>query len=144
MRSLYIMNKKSAILFLLVVAMLCPASVQAQERDPFFPDGPRSGPTASASQDTTWGRDPFSRHFEGKPSPLQPVRGVIDRIRGKALTGIIHSKQVRVAIIGGETYREGSMVGDQKLVDIKKRSVVLMNGSGGYDEVFLDDFSIRK
>jgi hypothetical protein len=51
---------------------------------------------------------------------------------------------VRVAIIGGETYREGSMVGDQKLVDIKKRSVVLMNGSGGYDEVFLDDFSIRK
>jgi len=124
--------------------MFCAASIQAQDRDPFFPDGQRSAPTATAPQDTTWGRDPFSRPFEGKPSVLQPVRGLIDRVRGKGLTGIIYGKQARVAIIGGETYQEGSMVGDQKLVDVKRRSVVLMNGSGSYEEVFLDDFSIRK
>lgn len=145
MRSAGINGMRNIILLIaFTVCALGASAAGAQDRDPFFPDGQRSAPTATAPQDANWGRDPFSRPFEGKPSALQPVRGMIDRIRGKSLTGIIYGKQARVAIIGGETYQEGSMVGDQKLVDIKRRSVVFMNGSGSYEEVFLEDFSIRK
>jgi hypothetical protein len=66
------------------------------------------------------------------------------RGRARTLTGIIYGKNVRLAIIGGETLGEGSMVGEQKLVDIRRRSVVLMNPAGGSEEIFLENFSIRK
>jgi hypothetical protein len=36
------------------------------------------------------------------------------------------------------------MIGDQKLRDIRTRSVVLMNSAGNTEEMFLEDFSIRK
>jgi hypothetical protein len=72
------------------------------------------------------------------------ARGVLDLIGGRNLTGIIYSKHVRVAIIGGEALKEGSMVGDQKIVDIRRRSIVLQNSAGSREEVFLEDFSIRK
>jgi hypothetical protein len=139
-----IMNKKPAILYLLVVSMFCSVSLRAQEQDPFFPSGPRSSETGSVPPGPGWGRDPFTRPFEGKNTLLQPVSGLADRIRGFRLTGIIYGKGDRIAIIGGEAYREGSMVGDRRLVDVKKRSVVLMNAGGSREELFIEDFSIRK
>jgi hypothetical protein len=128
-----------------VVWMTTASTVWTQERDPFFPSGPRSAVTMSAPRDSNWGRDPFSRPFEETTrSPASSVRSVLDLIGGRNLTGIIYSKDARVAIIGGEALKEGSMVGDQKVVDIRRRSVILQNSAGSREEVFLEDFSIRK
>ncbi len=71
-------------------------------------------------------------------------KGTGGRAARSGLTGIIYSKHGRVAIIGGEALREGSMVGDKRLADIRKKSVVLMNASGGREEVFLEDFSMGR
>jgi hypothetical protein len=109
-----------------------------QERDPFFGDGPRSTSTSSSQGNGEWGRDPFARPFEGTAATLTA------RAPEKKLTGIIYGKNERIAIIGGEMVREGSMVGDQKLMSIHKRSIVLMNSTGNSEEIFLENFSIRK
>lgn len=109
-----------------------------QERDPFFGDGPRSSSTSTSQGNGEWGRDPFARPFEGTAATQ------VTRAPEKKLTGIIYGKDERIAIIGGELVREGSMVGDQKLVSIGRRSIVLMNSTGGTEEVFLENFSVRK
>jgi len=109
-----------------------------QERDPFFDEGPRSSVTITSKDSGEWGRDPFAKPFEGAaiaPSIQAPM---------KKLTGIIYSKNDRIAIIGGELVREGNMVGGQKLTSIHERSIVLMNSMGGSEEIFLENFSIRK
>jgi hypothetical protein len=116
-------------------------SAWAEEKDPFFSGNPRSAASGSVSQERDWGRDPFNKPFEGKP---QPPTTPGDQTRGKGLTGIIYGKNARFAIIGGETYKEGSRIDDRKLVDIRRHSVVFMNDAGGREEVFLEDFSIRK
>jgi hypothetical protein len=120
-----------------------------EEKDPFYP-GSRpaakvpantSASTAVSSGTSTWGRDPFSNPFGGK-APATKVSASASR--GKGLTGIIYSPDVRLAIINGEMFREGSMLGEKKLVDIRMRSVVFLNAAGGQEEEFLEDFSIRK
>lgn len=110
-----------------------------QERDPFFGDRPRSSGTIT-SQDSSgkWGRDPFSKPFEGT------LAAPATRAPEKKVTGIIYGKDVRIAIIGGEIVKEGSMVGDQKLMNIRKSSIVLMSRTGSTEEIFLENFSIRK
>lgn len=109
-----------------------------QERDPFFGEGPRSAGTITSQGSGEWGRDPFSKPFEGT------ANAPATRAPEKKLTGIIYGKNDRIAIIGGELVREGSKVGDQKLMNIRKRSIVLMNSTGGTEEIFLENFSIRK
>lgn len=109
-----------------------------QERDPFFGDRPRSSVTITSQDSGEWGRDPFAKPFEG--TAVAPVM----RAPEKKLTGIIFGKDVRIAIIGGELVKEGSMIGDQKLMSIRKRSIVLMNSTGSTEEIFLENFSIRK
>jgi len=136
-RILYISIISTAAAFLNIAL----AQQAEPDRDPFFSTGRISSETTSVPRDNDWGRDPFSRPFEGKGQTLPAPLG---RIRGKNLTGIIYSNNIRYAIIGGEAVREGSMIGDQKLVDVRKRSVILMNGGGSREEVFLEDFSIRK
>jgi hypothetical protein len=113
------------------------------ERDPFYPSADRPGVTAprpSGTGERSWGRDPFNNPLAGKaivhkghPSP-----------GNRMLTGIIYSKDVRVAIFGGETYQEGSKVGDRKLAEIRMRSVVLVSVAGQKEEVFLEDFTMNK
>jgi len=136
---------------IIVVLILSGAAVwgAAEENDPFFP-GNRpavkvpantSASTAVTSGTTTWGRDPFSNPFAGKAPAAKVPAGAS---RGKGLTGIIYSPDVRLAIINGEMFREGSMLGEKKLVDIRMRSVVFLNAAGGQEEEFLEDFSIRK
>lgn len=127
-----------AILWLMVLSIFGSVGIAAEEKDPFFPAGPRSVGSASVPQGNEWGRDPFARPFEGKPQTA--VTGTAAR----GLTGIICSKKNCIAIIGGETYRVGSMVNGQKLVDIRRRSVMLMSSSGSREEMFLEDFSMRK
>lgn len=130
---------------LIIVWVLEGSAGWAEEQDPFFPSGPRSVATVSSPQENNWGRDPFSRPFEETSRSLVPSASrVLDLIGGRNLTGIIYSKHARVAIIGGEALKEGSMVGDKKLVDIRRRSIVLQNSAGSREEVFLEDFSIQK
>jgi hypothetical protein len=140
------MGKKIFLIIIMITAACSTVALAqgtASDRDPFYPSEQR-GPAVPAPSPagSDWGRDPFNSPFAGK-GPVQQQ----DQNRGgrtKILTGIVYGKNVRLAIIGGETLREGSMVGEQKLVDIRKRSVVLMNPAGGSEEIFLEDFSIRK
>ena len=128
---------------LLIICTTCVlgASVTlSQEKDPFFPGGERSAVTASLPQENAWGRDPFTKPFEGKALSSTPTGSA-----GKGgLTGIIYGKHAHIAIIDGEAYKEGSHIEGRKLVQIRKRSVVFMSSSGSVEEVFLQDFSIRK
>lgn len=124
-----------------IYAYAAPAPQSDKDRDPFFSGGPRSAASSSVSQDRNWGRDPFTKPFEAKTQAVAPSG---DQARGKGLTGIIYGKNTRFAIIGGETYKEGSRIGAQRLVDIRRRSVIFVNDTGGREEVFLEDFSIRK
>ena len=116
------------------------AEEAAPEKDPFFP--PERGLLAPAqkSEEDGWGRDPFSSPLSEK-TPGGPSADFGGR---KAITGIIYSKKARVAVIGGEMLQEGSMVGDRRIVEIRKRSVVFQNAAGGYEEAYIEDFSIRK
>jgi hypothetical protein len=126
--------------FMIAAALGSTAMAQqaGQERDPFFGEGPRSLSTPTSPENNSWGRDPFVKPFEGTAA-LQ-ARQAPER----KLKGIIFGKSERIAIIGGEMVREGNMVGDQKLMAIRKRSIVLMNSSGSTEEVFLENFSVRK
>jgi hypothetical protein len=135
------------IYIVLIMIVVVATAVQAQEgaaaRDPFYSAvGRPSAPVPSPSSGKdVWGRDPFTNPLAGK-GPTQtgaPSPGAV-----RMLTGIIYSADVRLAIFGGETYREGSMVGDRKLVAIRMRSVVFKSAAGGEEEVFLEDFTMSK
>lgn len=109
-------------------------------RDPFFPSESRPKAPSTVPDDLEIGRDPFSSPLGGKtalsgPRPSSPRSG---------LTGIIFGKQGRVAIFNGEVLQEGGRVGDRRIVDIRRRSVLLKSASGTYEEVFLEDFAIGK
>jgi hypothetical protein len=138
---------KRLVIISTVVSAFSMTVAQAQEgvaeRDPFYPSADRPGMTAprpGGAGESSWGRDPFNNPLAGKAivqkGPSSP--GI------RLLTGIIYSKDVRLAIFGGETYQEGSKVGDRKLVEIRWRSVVFMNAAGEKEEVFLEDFTMNR
>jgi hypothetical protein len=115
----------------------------AAERDPFYPSADRpvvTTPRPGGTGERSWGRDPFNNPLAGRT----PVQKRPASPGARALTGIIYSKDVRVAIFSGETYQEGGKVGDRKLVEIRMRSVVLMSAAGEKEEVFLEDFTMNR
>ena len=125
------------IIITIITAVLQVTGAWAQsgniQRDPFSPSE-----KGTASPPDEWGRDPFGnplttgapeRHNEGK---------------GNLLTGIIYGVNASIAIIGGEALREGDKVGERKLVQIRKNSVVLMDPSGRHEELFLENYSMGK
>jgi hypothetical protein len=119
------------------------AQESAAERDPFYPSADRPGVTATrpgGADESSWGRDPFNNPLANR-TPLQ--KGATPA-PGHALTGIIYSMDIRLAIFGGETYQEGSKVGDRKLVEIRRRSVMFKSAAGEKEEVFLEDFTMNK
>ena len=126
-----------------LLSALCSVSALAQdrgvERDPFFPSGKRPLAPAQAPGDGDWGRDPFNSPLGNKTA--LPQKGG-SQVGG--LTGIIYGKHTRLAIIDGEVLHEGSMVGERKLVDIRRKSVILMSAGGSYEELSVADFSLGK
>jgi len=132
---------KKILLISVLLSVTTIASAASEGKDPFFPAGSRPTVTGPLSQDRDWGRDPFNKPFEGKAQPEQQ-QGT--RVHGSSLSGIIYGKNIRLAIFGGETVREGGMVGERRLVAVNRRSVVLIDIEGNREEVFLEDFSIRK
>jgi hypothetical protein len=137
------MKRILSISLLMAAAVVNISSAQeaGPERDPFFSAGPRSSGPAASPEEGEWGRDPFNRQVK---EPAQPAPAREGRAPGVKLSGIIYGKDVRLAIIGGEAHREGSMIGDQKLLEIGRHSVILTNSAGNREEVLLEDFSIRK
>jgi hypothetical protein len=138
---------KGLIYSILVTTALFATAAQAREgaaeTDPFHPAAGRPPAIVPGmhSEKDPWGRDPFNNPLAGR-TPAQT--GVQSPVTGRMLTGIIFSNNVRLAILGGETHLEGSMVGDRKLVEIRMRSVVLKSAMGGLEEVFLEDFTMSK
>lgn len=128
-----------------LLSALCSVGARAQdgdaEKDPFFPSDKRPAAPVQSPGDSDWGRDPFSSPFGNRTT--QPQKGGSHAGAG-GLTGIIYGKHMRLAIIDGEVFREGSTVGDRKLVDIRRKSVILMSVGGGYEELPLTDFSLGK
>jgi hypothetical protein len=137
--------KMKKIIYIIIMTVVLAAAALAQEgvtdRDPFSSTEKRPPAPAPVQAGDAWGKDPFNNPLAGR-APARAERG--PEARGKGLTGIIYSKDIRLAIINGEALREGGSVGDRKLVSIGERSVKLKNAVGGVEEVFLQDFSMRK
>jgi len=133
------------IVYIIMMTVVLTAAALAQEgtegTDPFYPSGSRPTAPAPIPAVDSWGRDPFNNPLANR-APVRTER--VPETRGKGLTGIIYSKGLRLAIINGEALREGSSVGDRKVVSIGVRSVRLKNAAGNIEEVFLQDFSMRK
>jgi hypothetical protein len=140
------MWKRIVIISTVVSAFSLPiarAQEGAAETDPFYPSADRPGVTATrpdGAGESSWGRDPFANPLAGKAIIQKGLSSQGIRL----LTGIIYSKDVRLAIFGGETYQVGSKVGDKKLVDIRMRSVVFKGDAGEKEEVFLEDFTMNR
>lgn len=132
----------TAMMAIAVFAAAVHAQDGAAEQDPFYPSSGWPAATMPDPVDNSWGRDPFSNPLTDR-APTQ-ARTTPSSGRSRVLTGIIHGKDVRLAIIGGEALREGSKVGDRKLVDIRSRSVVFMTAAGEREEVFLEAFSMGR
>jgi len=138
---------KKIVIISTVVSAFSLTAVRAQEgaaeRDPFYPSADQPGVTAlrpGGAGESSWGRDPFTNPLAGKAIVQKGSSSPGIRM----LTGIIYSKDVRLAIFGGETYQVGGKVGERKLVDIRVRSVVLMSVAGEKEEVFLEDFTMNR
>jgi hypothetical protein len=128
----------------IAVLVTAAAGASGQEgggmRDPFFPSENRPKTTVTVPGGTEIGRDPFSNPLGGKATTSHSRPSS----RRTGLTGIIFGKQSRVAIFNGEVLQEGGRVGDKRIVDIRRRSVLLKSASGAYEEVFLEDFAFGK
>lgn len=140
------MHKVLIAIIIMSMTVVFVTAIQAQEgtveRDPFYFSGRPAvaTPGPGEANKASWGRDPFKNPFAGKVAPQKgPVAPGI-----RMLTGIIYGKHVQLAIYGGETYRKGSTVGDRKLVDIRRKSVMFKGADGEKEEVFLEDFSVSK
>lgn len=131
----------SIAIMLVVFATAALAQDRAIERDPFHPTEKRAAAPAPVPADNAWGRDPFNNPLAGR-TLVRTERG--SEVQGKGLTGIIYGENIRLAIFNGETVREGGSIGDKKVESINERSVKLTSASGGVEEVFLRNFSMRK
>ena len=133
------------IVSILILSVVLAAAALAQEgvaeRDPFSSREKGHAAPAPAPAGNGWERDPFSNPLANR-TPARTER--VSDARGKGLTGIIYSKNMRLAIINGEALREGSSIGDRKVASIGVRSVRLKNAAGAIEEIFLQDFTMRK
>jgi hypothetical protein len=139
------MTSKKLLSLTISATMIFVTAVWAQEgateRDPFYSTEKRPSASAPVPAGNAWGRDPFNNPLAGR-MPARRERGPEDRSKG--LTGIIYSKDIRLAIINGEALSEGSSIGERKVESIGERSVKLTNAAGAIEEIFLQNFSIRK
>jgi hypothetical protein len=124
-----------------VASAPCFAAESEDEHDPFFSSGPRAAAVGKSESEGNWGRDPFTKPFENGAGAQAAIPGA--SAISKGLTGIIYGKDVRLAIIAGETVKEGGMVGSQRVSEIREQSIVLVGSDNSAEEVFLDPFSVR-
>ena len=135
------MMKNLYVIILIMFASVAVAQDGATDRDPFASPAKRLPAPSSAPAGNAWGRDPFNNPLAGR-APARRER--VPDARGKGLTGVIYSADIRLAIINGEVLREGSSIGDGKVASIGERSVSVVNAAGATEEIPLKDFSMRK
>ncbi len=135
-----------AIVCLLIASAGAPLRAKEAQalRDPFFASGPRSTVTTTGTTpndaDAGFGRDPFNKPAEVSGAAASGAATPA----GNQLTGIIYGKNVRIAIIGGELLGVGSRVGDRRIVEIRRRSIILMGRGGDRQEIVLENFTLGK
>jgi hypothetical protein len=71
-----------------------------------------------------WGRDPFTSSWLNESSPNVPAMAVMNE-DGLTVTLILISATKKIAVINHRICQEGDMVGDEKIVSIKRDAVVL-------------------
>ncbi len=104
------------------------AAVPAQTRL-----GDRKGTAASfASTPSGWGRDPFERRVidageEPGKGRVAPRGGTSPVPTGLYLQGIMNGPMGRTALINGDIYREGQRIGAREVIQIGRRSVMILN-----------------
>ncbi len=80
-----------------------------------------------------WGSDPFSRRFpatgdEGPArAPLRAAGTPAPRSTGLYLQGVTSGPLGRTALINGNAYREGEKIGGLEVLQIGRRSVMLLD-----------------
>lgn len=67
--------------------------------------------------DLPWGRDPF----------IPPPFGITDTGKGLELTAILYSSKESTAVINKKIVKVNDIIGNQKIVDIKKDYVILQH-----------------
>ena len=81
---------------------------------------------------TGWGRDPFERRVfdsgeqAGKARPA-PRETTTPAIVGLYLQGIMNGPMGRTALINGEICREGQRIGTREVIQIGRRSVMILD-----------------
>jgi len=99
------------------------------------PDGSgnrRGSEIALASTPAGWGRDPFERRVgdageEPGRGRVAPRGGTAPAATGLYLQGIMNGPMGRTALINGEIYREGQRIGAREVIQIGRRSVMILN-----------------
>ena len=87
----------------------------------------------TASVSPGWGLDPFARRFSAageataRAAPRGPSQGGAPRASGLHLQGVMSGPLGRTALINGSTYREGERIGTREVLQIGRRSVMLLD-----------------
>ena len=79
-----------------------------------------------------WGRDPFERRVgdageEPGRARVTPRGDTAPAATGLYLQGIMNGPMGRTALINGEIYREGQRIGAREVIQIGRRSVMILN-----------------
>lgn len=95
--------------------------------------GVGKGTAASfASTPSGWGRDPFERRVmdageEPGKGRVAPRGGTTPAPTGLYLQGIMNGPMGRTALINGDIYREGQRIGAREVIQIGRRSVMILD-----------------
>ncbi|MBI4363951.1 MAG: hypothetical protein HY568_00840 [Candidatus Latescibacteria bacterium] len=97
------------------------------------PEGSKRGnAVAAVSTPAGWARDPFERRvIDAGEQPgrarVAPRGGTAPATTGLYLQGIMIGPMGRTALINGEIYREGQRIGVRELIQIGRRSVMILD-----------------
>lgn len=85
-----------------------------------------------ASTPSGWGRDPFERRvMDAGEAPgkarVPPHGGTAPAPTGLYLQGIMNGPMGRTALINGDIYREGQRIGVREVIQIGRRSVMILH-----------------
>ena len=111
-------------------AISTPAAM-AEPAKAHLADG--KGTAASfASTPPGWGRDPFERRVmdageEPGKARVAPRDGTNPAPTGLYLQGIMNGPMGRTALINGDIYREGQRIGTREVIQIGRRSVMILD-----------------
>lgn len=142
--------KPGTLVLLVGLAVSLPWIQSRVERREALPPKPAAAPPAAVAAPAPavrraqldavgagWGEDPFARRFsaageEGKPRVAPPSRKEGGRVPapGLYLQGVMTGPLGRTALINGSVVREGERIGTREVLQIGRRSVVLLeNGA---------------